>query len=154
MNKIISFISVAVLILAMTFSCKNNADEKQAADTKSADCANPDAVNPNGSSELALLMREMTTYTQSLGETIRKDSLIPFPVHFKAIHTAIPTDSTVKGDIFTGHADLYLNALDILYKGEKQERIENYNNLITSCISCHENFCRGPIKRITKMRIS
>lgn len=138
----------------MSSSCSNNVDDKQLAENNAADCANPDAVNPNGSSELAILMREMTDFSQKLNEAILQDSLLPFPDNFKAIHTAIPTDSTVKGKIYTGHAELYLNALDLLYKSEKKERIENYNNMITSCISCHENFCRGPIKRINKMRFS
>ena len=152
MNKIIAFITVTALFIILSSSCRNNSEEHQADDNKK-DCVNPDAVNPNGSSELAILMREMTVFSQLLNESILRDSFIPLPDNFKTIHTAIPTDSTVKGTIFNGHAELYLNSLDVLYKGEKSDRINNFNNMITTCISCHENFCRGPIKRITKLKI-
>jgi hypothetical protein len=154
MNKHLSPLLFCILLAALISSCGSGNNGKEKSMAGGADCANPDDVNPNGSSELALLMRDMTSFSEQMRGAVLHDSLPAFPAGFRRIHAATPTDPEVRGDVFDGHADLYLSALKKLYDEPVTSRIDNYNNLISTCVSCHENFCRGPIKRINKMRIN
>jgi hypothetical protein len=124
---------------------------QQAADSNKV-CTKP--LNPNGDSELAVLMRRMTAFTDSLQKKITGGSPIgDYPKTFEHILTARPTDSAMNRAVFTGFANAYLEKLKRLYFTETSDRTVPYNNVVKSCITCHENFCQGPIKRIQKMLV-
>lgn len=134
------------------FSCsdvKKNVSEKS--ETDSLSCRKPGSLNPNGDSELALLMRQMTVFTDSLKDKIAANTPVGnYPSRFENILHAQPTDSSLNRTVLNGFANNYLEQLRNLYQG-KSTGAAGLNSIVNSCITCHESFCQGPIKRIKKM---
>lgn len=132
------------LIFLISCSSSNNKENGSA-----------DSFNPNGDSELAILMREMVVFTQKSKEAIEQQCTIPpIPENFKKIIAAKKTDESIDSSIFNSHALNYMRNLEQLYKVEKTNQIVQFNNVVSSCVGCHENFCGGPIKRIRKFYLS
>ena len=144
---------VSVFFLAQ---CAQEKDEnKKAAEVKTdtTSCTKK-PVNPTGDSELALLMRDMLHSSESLKEMVKQGKLPEkFPEVFLKIHTAKPTDSATKHDSFDAFATNYIDNLQLLYKSPSKDLSKNYNAVINSCLSCHEEHCPGPIKTINKLKI-
>jgi hypothetical protein len=110
-------------------------------------------LNPNGDSPLALLMRRMTKWAEQAKKNIDSGNYLP-PVNmedFNTMLTAAPTDSTVKGEPFTGYAKSWLASLEALYASDKSTHKRLFNAVITQCVTCHQSYCQGPIKRIRKL---
>jgi cytochrome c556 len=141
---------VLVALIRCTGTEQKNADTSDQKD--SASCAKP--LNPNGDSELSVLMREMLHSSESLKEMIKKGE-VPrtFPQEFLKIHTAAPTDAETKKASFEGYASAYVMSLQELYKSPKDDLGKNYNAVISSCVSCHQEHCPGPLKAINKLKI-
>ncbi len=140
---------IKILLLFPLFfiliSCSSSAKEEN---------ADGSSLNPNGDSELAILMREMFVFTQKSKEAVEQQTMIPpLPENFKRIITAKKTDESLDTSIFNSHALNYMRNLEKLYNVEKANQRNQFNNIITSCVVCHENFCGGPIKRIRKFYI-
>lgn len=111
-------------------------------------------LNPNGDSELALLMRMMNDSTASIKEYVKQGKLPDkFPEAFLKIHTATPTDLSVKTEEFEVFAASYVEGLKQLYNSSPSELEINYNSLVQRCINCHQSSCPGPIKAIKKLKI-
>lgn len=108
---------------------------------------------PNDDSELAWLMRDMYQDGEKIKIAIQSKQLPEdFREKFKNIHTAIPTDATVKGEVFDASAKVFLQTLDKFYT-EKENQVENFNIVVNACVACHQNYCPGPIKKIKKLAI-
>ena len=123
-------------------------------DTKKeeAECLAPDP-NPNKSSELAVLMRQMATHAEKVkGEVLAGKLSGTFPEEFRKIFTAIPTDSLIKGHHFNEYAAGYLTNLELLYS-DQTDLNARYNAVVSTCVSCHETTCPGPLVRINKFKI-
>ena len=117
-----------------------------------AECVMNDP-NPNKSSELAVLMRKMATHAEQTKAQVLAGKLTgTFPEEFRKILTATPTDSLVKGDHFNAFAEGYLKNLELLYSGGPDLNA-GYNAVISSCVSCHETTCPGPLVRIKKFPV-
>jgi hypothetical protein len=69
---------------------------------------------------------------------------------FAAIHAAIPTDSTVKGPVFTAFAEAYLESVRQLEASDSSS-VFRFNRMVDQCMNCHSEFCPGPKKRIRKL---
>lgn len=103
-------------------------------------------------SELALLMRGMYDFSDDLKNKItNKEELGKFPKNQKLIHTAIATDPSVKTEKYNVFAKEYLKNLAALYKTPVAEQKVQFNLVVTNCITCHQSFCPGPVKRIKKL---
>lgn len=135
--KFLVFFAIALLVL---FShCRNTSE-------------NDKSLNPNGDSELALLMRMMADSTASLKEIVKQGKLPErFPEAFLKIHSAIPTDPTVKTPEFEAFAASYVEGLNQLYNSSPDDIRINYNSLVQRCVNCHQASCPGPVKRIKKL---
>lgn len=132
-------IVLGVFIVFLT-SCTNSNNKKP--------------LNPNGDSELALLMRMMNDSVSTMKELVQLGKLPEkFPEAFLKIHTATPTDPTVKTEEFEAFADSYVEGLKQLYNSSPSELKTNYNSLVQRCINCHQVSCPGPIKAIKKLKI-
>ncbi len=135
----ISLFFLAAFVSLFLFQCKNTSDKP---------------LNPNGDSELALLMRMMNDSTASIKELVKQGKLPEkFPEAFLKIHTAKPTDPTVKTEEFEAFAASYVEGLKQLYQSSPSELETNYNSLVQRCINCHQSVCPGPIKAIKKLKI-
>lgn len=136
-------ILVLFLITAIVVSCNNTSE----------DCKKP--FNPNGDSELAVLMRDMTMHLEQERGRLN-DGIAPsaFPEEFKKIKTAKASDPEQITVDHHGLADVYLNALTAYHAATPENYTFAYNNLVKSCINCHQHECPGPIKRIQKLIIT
>jgi len=135
-----------IAMLAAITACDRPAPEPQ-----------PRPVSPNNDSELALLMREMFEDSERIKaqmirgvETLHATSLPQRD--FAAIHAAIPTDSTVRGPVFTAFADAYLESVRQLEAADSTS-VFRFNRMVDQCMNCHTEFCPGPKKRIRKLYI-
>jgi hypothetical protein len=111
-------------------------------------------VNPNGSSELALLMREMQKYTVASKKDIKegKDPL-PYPESFDKIYTAKISEKSHKSDFYKQFADLYIASVKSYATSSAAIRMETYNNMVSACLACHSQHCPGPVPAIRKLTI-
>lgn len=110
-------------------------------------------INPNGDSELALLMREMFTHSDSLRQLVLAGRPLSGLHRFTEIHTATPTDSTVSGPTYQAFAAAYIQSISELETVDAAT-VFNFNNMVDQCMSCHTEFCPGPKKRIKKLYIT
>ena len=98
-------------------------------------------------------MRAVDIITKKRDHEELSSEEIDFFIEFEKLHTAIPTDSEVRDDgRFTSFADYYIFTVKELINSE-EDKTSLYNNMIQACISCHEQICPGPVKRIKKLRI-
>lgn len=108
--------------------------------------------NPNGSSELALLMREMQSYTHRAKAQLNSDTVPEtLPPGFDKLHSATVTPGIVKNEFFNTFADVYLKAVKDYSASNPSNRAETYNTMVSACLSCHAEHCPGPVPVIKKM---
>ena len=142
MNMMRTTIAATVLLCAIALqSCDSG---------KKAECKKP--INPNGDSELALLMREMASTTELWKDEVR-DGELASELDVSTIKTATPTDSTVSGATFNGFADAYTASIEH-FLDDDSVSVYRFNQMVDKCMSCHSEFCPGPMKRIEKMYIN
>jgi cytochrome c553 len=106
-------------------------------------------------SELAQIMR--TIYEEG---TQRKSMLLEGKLDpavteslFKMI-TATPTKPHMKGEGFEPYAQSFIRIYDDIHQASTvEEQIEAHNNMVTTCIACHKQFCDGPISKIESLYI-
>ena len=128
--------------------------EKQKADSL-ANCEKP-VFDDYKASPLAALMRKMDAEMNIAKRMILaehgnlSDSV---SLAYDSIKTATPTDPTVKTDVFAGMADAFLFNVQALQKADPHNRKDIFNTTVSSCISCHQEFCPGPIVRIKKLKL-
>lgn len=105
--------------------------------------------------EMALLMQEMYDVMKKNKQLITTESsLDSMPKSFFKIYTAELTDPSVRDNQYKSFANIYLNSLNYLYNDTAPENLKtSYNNTISSCISCHQTICPGPISKIKKLFI-
>jgi len=137
-------------MVSFVVSCKNKETDKSAVECK----IDSEDLNPNGDSELAILMRAMTVATEKNTALLReKKETENYNDTSNTILTAKPSDLGLDKDIFDGFAKTYLSAITDFNNADVANKIKAHNVIVQNCKSCHEQFCRGPLKRIAKMEI-
>ena len=145
---------VLAALFALAVACSN---ETPAAKTDSAaSCKKP--LNPNGDSELALLMRKLAGWNESTkallekGGPLTEEQLTP-PSDYNTIFTAKKTDPSIDQELFNSMARHYVSQVEQFRTSgtDRATQVKNFNSMVNACVSCHENFCGGPLKRINKM---
>ena len=142
-------ISVFVLLFAL-ISIFNNACTSSKTEEE---CEKP--LNPNGDSELSLLMRDMVKHLET-EKTLITDGKIQgdYPAKFEKINSAVRSSPDMGGEHFDDFSLMYVSALKAYHQSDSiNQRIDNFNNLVSSCIVCHSKECPGPVKTIEKMYI-
>lgn len=109
-------------------------------------------VHPNGDSELALLMREMFTESDSLKQLVLEGKRLSGLKKYQDIHSAIPTDEEASGPVFEAFAESYIASIKAL-EASDSSAVFNFNHMVDQCRNCHTEFCPGPKKRIKKLYI-
>jgi cytochrome c556 len=104
---------------------------------------------------LAELMRKMTTHTQQMRERVMEGKKLgKLPKEFAGIHTAEPTAQKMKGEHFDAFAEAYLNAVRQLHdRDDPEPKKDVYNRMISTCASCHTQYCPGPLVVIKKLPV-
>jgi len=143
MNKAVTFF----LLLVLLFSFRNSVSGPEPVALTSSDTTYTEAP-----SELDLLMRKMYDHAvQVRKEVLMKKLPGPFPQEFLRIYTAKPADSLAKNEDFDFIADKYVFALNIFSSSDTGNIVQNYNNMVNTCIDCHSGHCPGPILKIRRL---
>jgi hypothetical protein len=132
------------LIAGFAFSCSNTEQPNTS--------GNKRPINPNGDSELALLMRDMFTESDSLKQLVLDGKQLSALKKYQDIHSAIPTDPDASGPVFEAFATAYIESIKAL-EASDSTTVFNFNNMVDQCMNCHTEFCPGPKKRIKKLYI-
>ena len=133
------------LVLLLAFGC-NEKVEKPIEEKKELIMVEP--------SEMANLMNEMYAYNESIKQQVKEGKLNnAFPERFLNIHSAVLTDPSVRDSLFGVNSKLFIQAQKSLFESNSENLVKDYNNVVNSCISCHEVTCTGPITRIEKLYI-
>jgi cytochrome c556 len=137
---------VAIAALALAVSCNQEPSSPK---------RNPRLPEP---SALAATMQAMTADMEALKIKAQDGTLTLSDVEsLRKAHESIKTDQPTKPEeikeSFPSFAEAYLANLDNLYqaiqnKGDVAAQIEAFNAVITTCESCHQQHCPGPLERI------
>ncbi len=139
-----------LLLVICLFSCKKI--EEKTTKTKSS-CTKEKKFEVYQLSEMASLMEQMYAYNLQIKDRIVKgDSIGKYPEFFNKIFTAKFTDATDKDPFFDEKARAFITAQKLIYSDSKNVK-QHFNEGVTSCISCHEGKCGGPIPKIKKLFI-
>ena len=104
-------------------------------------------------SPMAALMEQMYTENQQLKQRIiAGENVGDFPKHIVAIHSAVMTDETDNDAFFKEQAAQFIKAQELIYADPANAKT-HFNNAVSTCITCHEGKCEGPIPRIKKLYI-
>lgn len=135
-------------IIGVGFSCQENEKSTSVVLEKKK----PASSSFPKASELALLMRKMYDDMDSLKSAIAKQELVidTASLDYFNIHSAIPTDSTVRDAQFAGMSSAFLLHVEKL---KANPDVETFNSTISVCLTCHQSYCPGPIKKIKKLKL-
>lgn len=142
-----------VLVAAVAMACnKTTAEDSQILITR--EYASEHAVfNPNPSSELAVLMRHVNQMVLMSRDSLEKGVATQFELEpFEKMSKALPSKPEMKDEAFYAYASAMLMSAQE-FNNEPEKRIEAHNNLVATCLACHETHCPGPMKRIRKLNI-
>lgn len=103
-------------------------------------------------SELALLMRQLTTETEDIKAALERGEAHPLWSRIEELHTATPTDPGSSGPAFEGFSNAFIRAVKELEAADSL-KVKHYNAVIDRCMDCHHTFCPGPMKRIEKFYV-
>lgn len=110
--------------------------------------------NGRQTSEMAALMLQMFEVNQMHKNLITEGKAIEgTPDQFSAIYTAKFTNPSNRNPTFKAFADLYLNTYEKVFETSSDSLKIKHNNVIQSCIACHQTTCVGPIPKIKKLLI-
>ena len=102
-------------------------------------------------SELALLMRFVHDQAKSLkGEVVNAQALPDYNKEIEFITSANPTRPSVQGPEFEAFARYYIEKNKNVFEAPGKD---SYNDMIESCVACHNEFCPGPVRTIKKLTI-
>ena len=146
-------ILLGCLTASLFFDCSSSENERQL--EKSCEVEKVVDNTPNEDSELALLMRKLYLDADSIKRLIENDKGTisnDFIAEIEKVHTAIPTDPTIKTPEFEAFNKLLISTARTVQENEI-DKVSGFNSLVSRCIDCHQSFCPGPIVRIKKLEI-
>lgn len=106
-------------------------------------------------SQLSKLMRFMANDFKSIKAKINTNEKLPeYQKKYKKLISAKASADSKKGEHYIEYAELFLKQYDRFYSSEKAIQKREFNNLVSTCIRCHETYCPGPLTMIKKLKIS
>lgn len=160
MIKKLFFIS-SIVWLTLALACNSNSPTSGSGDARSkavedslAACSNQTIMDPNNTKPMALMMRQMVINADSMkSKILRNETLDSLQFPFIKFYLVEPTDPNVLEPNFFEKSRLHQAAYLELFRHPKEQK-KYYNLMIESCVSCHKDYCSGPLKRINKLPIS
>lgn len=153
MNLRTKTVLVLAIFLGFITSCSDEAPKPK---EKVLDVENIINTNfPNERSELAVLMRNLYNDIKAEKNLLQKGtkSDIDWKAKYGNLLEAEPTDSNNVGGAFEGFGKSFLIQLEGYQNSNSETQIATYNNMISSCASCHQEYCPGPLVIIKKLPI-
>ena len=149
------------LFLGWMVACSDSAPETSSnAPSYATDTASAPGHTMAQDSEMTLLMRELydslavyrtQLITGASAETSVEEQPAPnFLNRISELHSASMTDNSVRGPAFDSFTLAFIAQADSLTAAGSPDQTR-YNNLITSCLNCHQSFCPGPMQKIGKL---
>lgn len=154
MRSVIHFLLGALVFGLMSCSSATEGDASTDAVVITREIAAEHAVfNPNPSSELAVLMRHMNQMVLMSRDSLAKGVPTKFDLEiFEKLSSAVPSKPEMKDEAFFSYAAAMLASAHT-FNNEPEARLEAHNNLVQTCLACHQTHCPGPMKRIRKLHI-
>ncbi|WP_299107904.1 hypothetical protein [uncultured Tenacibaculum sp.] len=138
------------LFLGLIVSCQTKKETQRIKIVKEV----PSNFQMYKTSEMAELMRNMLAKNKEVRtKIIEGEEIGDFNKEYIKIHTAKLTDSTDFDENFLAFAKYFEREHRALFEVSKEERKEQFNNAVASCLACHQVKCKGPIPRIEKLLI-
>lgn len=152
--KIATYFLGCLIGASFFISCQNQEKAKAADEsTKEASEENwePDMYEP---SELVLVMRQMHADNMALKEQV-KAGVGPkeVPAEYHKLLTATATNPDELDQLYYSMAKVWLNEYQAVVDAKPDKLVGKYNNMVKTCVNCHENYCLGPIPKIEKLYI-
>jgi hypothetical protein len=140
------------IFFLLVCSCSENADPSDGAIKERTKDNSKGNIYPNGSSELALLMRAMYDESEIIKQQVDKGEPVKLTLDYSKILSAHATDpkTAASGD-FKSYSNVYLQIMNSLESSNPEEAKTHYENMVNSCINCHQAMCPGPIVKIKKL---
>ena len=102
-------------------------------------------------SELALLMRFVHDQAKILkGDLVKGQGLSDYNDRIEFITAATPTRPSVQGPEFESFARYYIEKNKNVFEEPGKA---TFNDMVESCVACHNEFCPGPVRTIKKLTI-
>lgn len=109
--------------------------------------------DPNGVSELALLMREMTSDMERLRARVRDGEHAASEAGIDHLFSANATEpEKAASEAFKVFGESYLHVAHTLEHTPDSLQGQVYDQLVQACANCHQALCPGPLVRIEKLR--
>lgn len=136
-----------------TISCNKKTEEVKPNPSAEAPAKPQKEFKMYEMSEMAALMEQMYADNMGLKNRIASgDTIGSFPQHFLNIHASAMTDESDNDAFFKEQAAKFLKAQQLIYTDTLNAK-KHFNEAVSSCITCHEQKCEGPIPRIKKLYI-
>ena len=152
MKTILYFIG-CLLSASFFVSCNNEAevDGQKETNGETTEEWEPDMYE---ASELVLVMRQMYDDNMALKTRIQEGHVPEsMPEEYNKILTASATNPDELDQLYYAMAQVYLNDWEALTLADESDVLEKYNNMVKTCVNCHQNYCMGPIPKIEKLYI-
>ena len=135
--------------MGLIWACADEHDKTEGLETQLA----TNEVKMAEWSELAILMRQIHKDAKQWKKMLEAGELVTDSAHiYKQLVESEPTDKSVQGPAFEAFAMNYQQALnEFIETNDIVLAKEKYNNLVSTCISCHQSYCPGPVKTIKKL---
>lgn len=153
MKKVIYIIVLALFTGIFINACSNNNNQQAGAKIPDSATVIETIKDPNKPKPMALMMRQMAANADSMkAKLLRGESIDSLSFPFIRFYLVEPTDKNVLEPQFFENAKVYQAAHKAVFDHPENQK-KYYNLMIGACISCHENYCSGPLRRIKKMPI-
>lgn len=155
-NKL--FVITLVVLFIVQLACREQSKQTDVnayifQNDSAASCSQETIMDPNQAKPMALMMRQMVINADSMKQRIlRNEILDSLQFRFIKFYLVEPTDPNVLEPNFFEKSRLHQAAYLEIFKHPK-EQVKYYNLMIASCVSCHQDYCSGPLKRINKLPI-
>lgn len=156
MNTSIKMILGCLLTASFFVACNQETKTEEITTTKKKVVKKVWKAEEMESSELAVLMREMFDSSMVRKQQILSgENVNAYADLFNELHTAEATKVKDNVELFNNFADVFqenMKQVDAAAPGPLKK--EAFNNLVSTCVGCHQNYCQGPIPKIKKLYIA
>lgn len=110
-------------------------------------------VSPNESSELAILMRDMFDDAMRMKGELEVGKKPTPGVDIERILTAEATEPEKAASLeYKAFAEAYIHVTSQMKEANHAQASEVFDEMVESCITCHQQLCPGPIRKISKLK--
>lgn len=140
---------VICLIIAAAWACSSTAESEAKPETqeKKSEMVMAEV------SELAALMKEIHADAKDWRTALIDGEMVTAEADiYTRLTESEPTNKNVEGPAFNGMSQHYQSKLSsFLAASDIDLAKKEFNNLVSACVQCHQNYCQGPIPTIEKL---